>query len=151
MLMCYFILSMTARQNRSGFNVYMTFVLSFVSCCDFSCLLKNLTQFLCCDLSRSGTVRRSNTSPMGFPKVGSGSPSSADNAQTVGRRLSTGSSRPYSPSPLGRNMPRHVSLSLLMPTSKIPSQLSKPFTALWEYVDLPSKVCVCVFCSGHHP
>uniref|UniRef100_A0A3B4ZXG5 non-specific serine/threonine protein kinase n=1 Tax=Stegastes partitus TaxID=144197 RepID=A0A3B4ZXG5_9TELE len=51
--------------------------------------------------SPSGTVRRSNTSPMGFPKVGSGSPSSADVPQTVGRRLSTGSSRPYSPSPLG--------------------------------------------------
>ena len=51
---------------------------------------------------RSGTVRRSNTSPMGFPKVGSGSPSSADVPQTVGRRLSTGSSRPYSPSPLGK-------------------------------------------------
>uniref|UniRef100_A0A8C4EXE6 non-specific serine/threonine protein kinase n=1 Tax=Dicentrarchus labrax TaxID=13489 RepID=A0A8C4EXE6_DICLA len=58
---------------------------------------------------RSGTVRRSNTSPMGFPKVGSGSPSSADVPQTVGRRLSTGSSRPYSPSPLGKDMPRHVS------------------------------------------
>uniref|UniRef100_A0A8C4EVE4 non-specific serine/threonine protein kinase n=1 Tax=Dicentrarchus labrax TaxID=13489 RepID=A0A8C4EVE4_DICLA len=53
--------------------------------------------------------RRSNTSPMGFPKVGSGSPSSADVPQTVGRRLSTGSSRPYSPSPLGKDMPRHVS------------------------------------------
>lgn len=59
--------------------------------------------------SRSGTVRRSNTSPMGFPKVGSGSPSSADVPQTVGRRLSTGSSRPYSPSPLGKDMSRHVS------------------------------------------
>uniref|UniRef100_A0A672H437 non-specific serine/threonine protein kinase n=1 Tax=Salarias fasciatus TaxID=181472 RepID=A0A672H437_SALFA len=53
---------------------------------------------------RSGTVRRSNTSPMGFPKVGSGSPSAADIAQTVGRRLSTGSSRPYSPSPLGKKL-----------------------------------------------
>lgn len=52
---------------------------------------------------RSGTVRRSNTSPMGFPKVGSGSPSSAEVTQTLGRRLSTGSSRPYSPSPLGKN------------------------------------------------
>ncbi|XP_062328222.1 serine/threonine-protein kinase ULK2 isoform X1 [Osmerus eperlanus] len=57
---------------------------------------------------RSGTVRRSNTSPMGFPKVGSGSPSSADNAQTVGRRLSTGSSRPYSPSPLVGTIPEQL-------------------------------------------
>ncbi|XP_058269572.1 serine/threonine-protein kinase ULK2 isoform X3 [Hemibagrus wyckioides] len=54
---------------------------------------------------RSGTVRRSNTSPMGFPKAASGSPSPADAAQTVGRRLSTGSSRPYSPSPLGSPVP----------------------------------------------
>lgn len=62
---------------------------------------------LFCDVSvfsRSGTVRRSNTSPMGFTKVGSGSPSSADVPQTVGRRLSTGSSRPYSPSPLGKSI-----------------------------------------------
>uniref|UniRef100_A0A8C9W3I0 non-specific serine/threonine protein kinase n=1 Tax=Scleropages formosus TaxID=113540 RepID=A0A8C9W3I0_SCLFO len=53
---------------------------------------------------RSGTVRRSSTSPMGFPKAGcgSGSPSPADPAQPVGRRLSTGCSRPYSPSPLGK-------------------------------------------------
>uniref|UniRef100_A0A8C9TT56 non-specific serine/threonine protein kinase n=1 Tax=Scleropages formosus TaxID=113540 RepID=A0A8C9TT56_SCLFO len=44
---------------------------------------------------RSGTVRRSSTSPMGFPKAGcgSGSPSPADPAQPVGRRLSTGCSR----------------------------------------------------------
>uniref|UniRef100_A0A8B9RCE1 non-specific serine/threonine protein kinase n=1 Tax=Astyanax mexicanus TaxID=7994 RepID=A0A8B9RCE1_ASTMX len=54
---------------------------------------------------RSGTVRRSNTSPMGFPKAASGSPSPADAVQTVGRRLSTGSSRPYSPSPLGSPVP----------------------------------------------
>ncbi|KAG8587801.1 hypothetical protein GDO81_005786 [Engystomops pustulosus] len=46
---------------------------------------------------RSGAVRRSNTSPMGFLKVGSGSPSSTDLVSTPGRRLSTGSSRPYSP------------------------------------------------------
>uniref|UniRef100_A0A8C7D544 non-specific serine/threonine protein kinase n=1 Tax=Oncorhynchus kisutch TaxID=8019 RepID=A0A8C7D544_ONCKI len=60
----------------------------------------------------SGTVRRSNTSPMGFPKVGSGSPSSADcSPQMTGRRLSIGSSRPYSPSPLGKNMPQHVPVS----------------------------------------
>ncbi|NXV40848.1 ULK2 kinase, partial [Uria aalge] len=49
---------------------------------------------------RAGVVRRSNTSPMGFMKMGSCSPVPADAAQGVGRRLSTGSSRPYSPSPL---------------------------------------------------
>uniref|UniRef100_A0A8D1KCP2 non-specific serine/threonine protein kinase n=2 Tax=Sus scrofa TaxID=9823 RepID=A0A8D1KCP2_PIG len=49
---------------------------------------------------RSAVVRRSNTSPMGFPRPGSCSPAPADAAQTVGRRLSTGSCRPYSPSPL---------------------------------------------------
>nr|XP_020443795.1 serine/threonine-protein kinase ULK2 isoform X1 [Monopterus albus]XP_020443796.1 serine/threonine-protein kinase ULK2 isoform X1 [Monopterus albus] len=57
---------------------------------------------------RSGTVRRSNTSPMGFPKMGSGSPNSADVSQTVGRRLSTGSSRPYSPSPLVGTIPEQL-------------------------------------------
>uniref|UniRef100_A0A8C9Y7L6 non-specific serine/threonine protein kinase n=1 Tax=Sander lucioperca TaxID=283035 RepID=A0A8C9Y7L6_SANLU len=57
---------------------------------------------------RSGTVRRSNTSPMGFPKVGSGSPSSVDVPQAVGRRLSTGSSRPYSPSPLVGTIPEQL-------------------------------------------
>ncbi|XP_024113747.1 serine/threonine-protein kinase ULK2 [Oryzias melastigma] len=57
---------------------------------------------------RSGTVRRSNTSPMGFPKVSSGSPSSADTPQTVGRRLSMGSSRPYSPSPLVGTIPEQL-------------------------------------------
>ncbi|XP_062873328.1 serine/threonine-protein kinase ULK2 isoform X2 [Trichomycterus rosablanca] len=57
---------------------------------------------------RSGTVRRSNTSPMGFPKATSGSPSTADAAQTVGRRLSTGSSRPYSPSPLVGTIPEQL-------------------------------------------
>ncbi|XP_072312208.1 serine/threonine-protein kinase ULK2 [Eucyclogobius newberryi] len=57
---------------------------------------------------RSGTVRRSNTSPMGFPKMISGSPSSGDIAQTVGRRLSTGSSRPYSPSPLVGTIPEQL-------------------------------------------
>ncbi|XP_025020919.1 serine/threonine-protein kinase ULK2 isoform X2 [Python bivittatus] len=50
---------------------------------------------------RSAVVRRSNTSPLGFLKTGSCSPVPADTAQTIGRRLSTGSSRPYSPSPLG--------------------------------------------------
>uniref|UniRef100_G1P999 non-specific serine/threonine protein kinase n=1 Tax=Myotis lucifugus TaxID=59463 RepID=G1P999_MYOLU len=49
---------------------------------------------------RSAVVRRSNTSHMGFLRVGASSPAPADTAQTAGRRLSTGSSRPYSPSPL---------------------------------------------------
>ncbi|XP_056467003.1 serine/threonine-protein kinase ULK2 [Gadus chalcogrammus] len=57
---------------------------------------------------RSGTVRRSNTSPMGFPKAPSGSPGSADIPQAVGRRLSTGSSRPYSPSPLVGTIPEQL-------------------------------------------
>ncbi|KAI2656111.1 Serine/threonine-protein kinase ULK2 [Labeo rohita] len=57
---------------------------------------------------RSGTVRRSNTSPMGFPKMVSGSPNPADAVQTVGRRLSTGSSRPYSPSPLVGTIPEQL-------------------------------------------
>uniref|UniRef100_A0A674C3A6 non-specific serine/threonine protein kinase n=1 Tax=Salmo trutta TaxID=8032 RepID=A0A674C3A6_SALTR len=58
---------------------------------------------------RSGTVRRSNTSPMGFPKVGSGSASSADcSPQMTGRRLSVGSSRPYSPSPLVGTIPEQL-------------------------------------------
>uniref|UniRef100_H2SST4 non-specific serine/threonine protein kinase n=1 Tax=Takifugu rubripes TaxID=31033 RepID=H2SST4_TAKRU len=57
---------------------------------------------------RAGTVRRSNTSPMGFPKVGSGSPNSADVPQTIGRRLSIGSSRPYSPSPLVGTIPEQL-------------------------------------------
>ncbi|XP_026227461.1 serine/threonine-protein kinase ULK2 [Anabas testudineus] len=57
---------------------------------------------------RSGTVRRSNTSPLGFPKVGSGSPSSVDVPPNVGRRLSTGSSRPYSPSPLVGTIPEQL-------------------------------------------
>ncbi|XP_075445717.1 serine/threonine-protein kinase ULK2 isoform X2 [Ascaphus truei] len=57
---------------------------------------------------RSGAVRRSSTSPMGFLKVGSGSPSSADMVQAIGRRLSTGSSRPYSPSPLVGTIPEQL-------------------------------------------
>ncbi|KAG8451693.1 hypothetical protein GDO86_003764 [Hymenochirus boettgeri] len=57
---------------------------------------------------RSGVVRRSNTSPMGFLKVGSGSPSSTDVVQAIGRRLSTGSSRPYSPSPLVGTIPEQL-------------------------------------------
>nr|XP_060612621.1 serine/threonine-protein kinase ULK2 isoform X2 [Anolis sagrei ordinatus] len=53
---------------------------------------------------RSGAVRRSNTSPMGFLKTGSCSPVPAD-----GRRLSTGSSsRPYSPSPLVGTIPEQL-------------------------------------------
>ncbi|XP_035580461.1 serine/threonine-protein kinase ULK2 isoform X1 [Zalophus californianus] len=50
---------------------------------------------------RSAVVRRSNTSPLGFLRLGSCSPAPADTVHAVGRRLSTGSSRPYSPSPLG--------------------------------------------------
>ncbi|XP_063810075.1 serine/threonine-protein kinase ULK2 isoform X2 [Pseudophryne corroboree] len=57
---------------------------------------------------RSGAVRRSHTSPMGFLKVGSGSPSSTDMATATGRRLSTGSSRPYSPSPLVGTIPEQL-------------------------------------------
>ncbi|XP_075445718.1 serine/threonine-protein kinase ULK2 isoform X3 [Ascaphus truei] len=64
--------------------------------------------------SRSGAVRRSSTSPMGFLKVGSGSPSSADMVQAIGRRLSTGSSRPYSPSPLGSPVPQSQSPQSLL-------------------------------------
>uniref|UniRef100_A0A8C6VNA4 non-specific serine/threonine protein kinase n=1 Tax=Naja naja TaxID=35670 RepID=A0A8C6VNA4_NAJNA len=57
---------------------------------------------------RSGAVRRSNTSPLGFLKTGSSSPVLADPVQTVGRRLSTGSSRPYSPSPLVGTIPEQL-------------------------------------------
>ncbi|NWV13960.1 ULK2 kinase, partial [Ptilonorhynchus violaceus] len=73
---------------------------------------------------RAGVVRRSNTSPMGFMKMGSCSPVPADTAQGVGRRLSTGSSRPYSPSPLAARTA--VSLkcclfgSLMRPSSNFP-------------------------------
>ncbi|XP_072794582.1 serine/threonine-protein kinase ULK2 isoform X1 [Vicugna pacos] len=58
---------------------------------------------------RSAAVRRSNTSPLGFPRLGSCSPAPADTAQTFGRRLSTGSSRPYSPSPLVGTTPEQLS------------------------------------------
>ncbi|XP_005298225.2 serine/threonine-protein kinase ULK2 isoform X3 [Chrysemys picta bellii] len=58
--------------------------------------------------NRSAVVRRSNTSPMGFLKMGSCSPVPADTAQGVGRRLSTGSSRPYSPSPLVGTIPEQL-------------------------------------------
>uniref|UniRef100_A0A452TLL2 non-specific serine/threonine protein kinase n=1 Tax=Ursus maritimus TaxID=29073 RepID=A0A452TLL2_URSMA len=58
---------------------------------------------------RSTAVRRSNTSPMGFLRLGSCSPAPADTVQTVGRRLSTGSSRPYSPSPLVGTIPEQFS------------------------------------------
>ncbi|KAM7067699.1 serine/threonine-protein kinase ULK2 isoform 3-T3 [Molossus nigricans] len=58
---------------------------------------------------RSAVVRRSNTSPMGFLRVGTCSPAPADTVQTVGRRLSTGSSRPYSPSPLVGAIPEQCS------------------------------------------
>ncbi|XP_045840245.1 serine/threonine-protein kinase ULK2 isoform X6 [Meles meles] len=58
---------------------------------------------------RSAVVRRSNTSPLGFLRPGSCSPAPADTVQTVGRRLSTGSSRPYSPSPLVGTIPEQLS------------------------------------------
>ncbi|XP_073172065.1 serine/threonine-protein kinase ULK2 isoform X3 [Lepidochelys kempii] len=58
--------------------------------------------------NRSAVVRRSNTSPMGFLKIGSCSPVPADTAHGVGRRLSTGSSRPYSPSPLVGTIPEQL-------------------------------------------
>uniref|UniRef100_A0A8I3WYE6 non-specific serine/threonine protein kinase n=1 Tax=Callithrix jacchus TaxID=9483 RepID=A0A8I3WYE6_CALJA len=64
-------------------------------------------EFLVC--GGSAVVRRSNTSPMGFLRLGSCSPVPADAAQTVGRRLSTGSSRPYSPSPLVGTIPEQFS------------------------------------------
>ncbi|XP_060059155.1 serine/threonine-protein kinase ULK2 isoform X2 [Erinaceus europaeus] len=54
---------------------------------------------------RSAVVRRSNTSPIGFLRLGACSPAPADTMQTAGRRLSTGSSRPYSPSPLVGTIP----------------------------------------------
>lgn len=68
--------------------------------------LKLDTSLLLVFVCRSAVVRRSNTSPMGFLKTGSCSPVPADSAQGVGRRLSTGSSRPYSPSPLGKRISR---------------------------------------------
>ncbi|XP_028662583.1 serine/threonine-protein kinase ULK2 [Erpetoichthys calabaricus] len=57
---------------------------------------------------RAGMVRRSNTSPLGFTKTSSASPSTNEVAQPVGRRLSTGSSRPYSPSPLVGTIPEQL-------------------------------------------
>ncbi|KAM9747179.1 serine/threonine-protein kinase ULK2 isoform 6-T7 [Dama dama] len=54
---------------------------------------------------RSAAVRRSNTSPLGFLRPGSCSPAPADAVPAIGRRLSTGSSRPYSPSPLVGTIP----------------------------------------------
>ncbi|XP_074045341.1 serine/threonine-protein kinase ULK2 isoform X4 [Macrotis lagotis] len=57
---------------------------------------------------RSAVVRRSNTSPLGFLKMGSCSPVPADTVQPAGRRLSTGSSRPYSPSPLVGTIPEQL-------------------------------------------
>ncbi|XP_068385976.1 serine/threonine-protein kinase ULK2 isoform X3 [Eschrichtius robustus] len=58
---------------------------------------------------RSAVVRRSNTSPMGFPRLGSCSPAPADAVQAVGRRPSTGSARPYSPSPSVGTIPEQFS------------------------------------------
>ncbi|XP_032354820.1 serine/threonine-protein kinase ULK2 isoform X3 [Camelus ferus] len=70
---------------------------------------------------RSAAVRRSNTSPLGFPRLGSCSPAPADTAQTVGRRLSTGSSRPYSPSPLGSPGPQTPSPQSLLLGARLQS------------------------------
>ncbi|XP_044286048.1 serine/threonine-protein kinase ULK2 isoform X2 [Varanus komodoensis] len=64
------------------------------------------SEFLIC--GGSAAVRRSNTSPMGFLKTGSCSPVPADPTQAVGHRLSTGSSRPYSPSPLVGTIPEQL-------------------------------------------
>ncbi|XP_053130687.1 serine/threonine-protein kinase ULK2 isoform X4 [Hemicordylus capensis] len=64
------------------------------------------SEFLLC--GGSAVVRRSNTSPMGFLKTGSCSPVPADAVQAAGRRLSTGSSRPYSPSPLVGTIPEQL-------------------------------------------
>lgn len=93
---------------------------------------------------RSGTVRRSNTSPMGFPKMLSGSPSPADTVQTVGRRLSTGSSRPYSPSPLGKSPCAHS-------FSKFTGKLYFQRLTCSDMPILCVSVCFC-FCSpsGHY-
>nr|XP_031541781.1 serine/threonine-protein kinase ULK2 isoform X4 [Vicugna pacos] len=70
---------------------------------------------------RSAAVRRSNTSPLGFPRLGSCSPAPADTAQTFGRRLSTGSSRPYSPSPLGSPGPQTPSPQSLLLGARLQS------------------------------
>lgn len=85
---------------------------------------------------RSGTVRRSNTSPMGFPKMVSGSPNPADAVQTVGRRLSTGSSRPYSPSPLGK-----LSALILLLRSLLENCIFKD----WLVLTCPFYLCLSVF------
>lgn len=84
-------------------------------------------------------MRRSNTSPMGFPKGPSGSPSSADVPPTVGRRLSIGSSRPYSPSPLGEEGHART--------------CSSARRALWGTPPCEKCVLKTVFavCSGNHP
>ncbi|XP_063151809.1 serine/threonine-protein kinase ULK2 isoform X2 [Candoia aspera] len=80
---------------------------------------------------RSAVVRRSNTSPLGFPKTGSSSPVPADTAQTVGRRLSTGSSRPYSPSPLGSSATQSQSpQSLLLAGARL--QNSPTLTDIYQ-------------------
>ncbi|XP_053424548.1 serine/threonine-protein kinase ULK2 isoform X2 [Nycticebus coucang] len=70
---------------------------------------------------RSAVVRRSNTSPLGFLRLGSCSPVPADTVQTGGRRLSTGSSRPYSPSPLGSPVPQAQSPQPLLLGARLQS------------------------------
>lgn len=104
---------------------------------NFGFPLAHTFSYFCLFCLRSGTVRRSNTSPMGFPKGASGSPSSTDVPPTVGRRLSMGSSRPYSPSPLGEEGHARTYFSTHVPLQR----------------RLPAKnVCnhFCV-CSGNHP
>ncbi|KAJ8793718.1 hypothetical protein J1605_003529 [Eschrichtius robustus] len=99
---------------------------------------------------RSAVVRRSNTSPMGFPRLGSCSPAPADAVQAVGRRPSTGSARPYSPSPsVGLGQPggnpggrgvRRVEGQQLGPGSPTPETHGKVGT-------IPEQFSQC--CCGH--
>ncbi|XP_060251470.1 serine/threonine-protein kinase ULK2 isoform X9 [Ovis aries] len=70
---------------------------------------------------RSAVVRRSNTSPLGFLRPGSCSPAPADAVPAIGRRLSTGSSRPYSPSPLGSPVPQAQSPQPVLLGARLPS------------------------------
>lgn len=104
--------------------------------------LSHTLSYLCFYCLRSGTVRRSNTSPMGFPKGASGAPSATDVPPTVGRRLSMGSSRPYSPSPLGEEGHART--------------YSSTWLTLAETLSCKKKMCVTFFflfcfCSGNHP
>ncbi|KAM9852808.1 serine/threonine-protein kinase ULK2 isoform 2-T2 [Aulostomus maculatus] len=99
---------------------------------------------------RSGVVRRSNTSPMGFPKVGSGSPSSADVPQTVGRRLSTGSPRPFSSSPLGSSVPSSQLSGARLQSTPTPSEMYQTRQKLHKQLSDPAQPSHTSFCS-HSP